>query len=455
MFDLSLALDPSLGRQARLEVALRAAVRGGQLTADTRLPSSRALASELGWARATVVGAYEQLAAEGYLRTVRGSGTTVAALSRADDEPAAPSRVASRVAADFRPGEPDRASFPRRDWLASLRAALATSGDDLFGYDDVRGLPALRTELASYLGRSRAVVAHPDRIVVFPGFNSALSALTTTLHRIGVRTFAIEDPSLPFHAAIARGSGLDVEPIPVDDDGIRVDLLAASRATAVLTTPAHQYPMGGTLSSSRRTALAAWARDHDGWIVEDDYDGEFRYDRQAVGSLQGLDPERVVYAGTTSKMLAPGVAIAWVVVPSALVEPLVETRRWRLTVSTIEQAALAHFVGSGRLDRHVRQRRATYRRRRDALVDALAPRFELTGVAAGLHVTMRLPPGGPSERDLVDAALAKSVAFHPLAAHRVAPSDEAGIVIGYGRPPSHAFPAALDRLTTFLHSTLP
>ena len=454
MFDLSLDLDLSRGQQAGLEDALRSAVRSGQLTVGTRLPSSRTLAGELGWARATVVGAYEQLTAEGYLRSMRGSGTAVAAVPPPSHEPVAPSRETRRLSADFRPGEPDRASFPRREWLGSLRATLATSTDDLFGYADVRGLPVLRAELASYLGRSRAVVADPDRIIVFSGFNSALSALTATFHHIGVRALAVEDPSLPFHPAIARESGLAVEPIAVDGEGLRVDLLGDSAADAVLTTPAHQYPMGMTLGASRRTSLIAWARERGAWIIEDDYDGEFRYDRQAVGSLQGLDPERVVYAGTTSKMLAPGLGISWLVVPAALVDPLLETRRWRLTVSAIEQAALAHFVATGHLDRHVRQMRSTYRRRRDALVGALAPRFEITGVSAGLHVTMRLPAGAPSERELLEAALAESISFHPLSAHRLAPSDDAGIVIGYGRPADHAFPAALTRLSTFLESSL-
>jgi GntR family transcriptional regulator/MocR family aminotransferase len=455
LLDLSLDLDPTRGRQAGLEDALRGAIRAGQLLAGTRLPSSRALAVELGWARATVVSAYEQLAAEGYLHTVRGSATSVATVPSSVDAPAARPRETRRLAADFRPGEPDRSSFPRRDWLASLRAAVTSGSDALFGYDDVRGLPELRSALASYLGRSRAVVADPDRIVVFPGFNSALSALTATFDRLGLRSLAVEDPSLPFHPAIARGSGLSVTPIAVDDEGLRVDLLAESDSRTVLTTPAHQYPMGVTLGAARRTALIAWAREREGWIVEDDYDGEFRYDRQAVGSLQGLDPERVVYAGTSSKMLAPGLGLAWLVVPPGLLEPLLETRRWRLTVSALEQAALAHFIDSGRLDRHVRQMRAAYRRRRDALVATLTPRFDVAGIAAGLHVTMRLPAEGPGERELLDAALAQSISFHPLAAHRVVPSDEAGIVIGYGRPPTHAFPAALDRLSTFLQSALP
>lgn len=454
MLDLAIELDPAMGRQSGLEAAIRAAVRGGRLIVGTRLPSSRSLAAELGWARATVVGAYEQLAAEGYLRSVRGSGTTVAAVRAAVDSPATSSRDARRVLADFRPGEPDRASFPRRAWLQSLRVALSTSSDDLFGYGDVRGLAALRTELASYLGRSRAVVAHADRIVLFPGFNSALSALTATFTRLGIDSLAVEDPSLPFHPAIARQAGLATVPIPVDDEGLQVDVLAGSRAGAVLTTPAHQYPMGMTLSPARRSELIAWADARHAWIVEDDYDGEFRYDRQSVGALQGLDPQRVVYAGTASKSLSPGLGLAWLVVPDDLVDPLLETKRWRVTMSTIEQAALAHFIATGRLDRHIRRMRTTYRRRRDALVGALDPRLELIGVAAGLHVVVRLPPRAPSEQDLLERARQASIALHPLSAHRATPSADEGIVVGYGRPPDHAFPAAVERLAGFLRETI-
>jgi GntR family transcriptional regulator/MocR family aminotransferase len=453
LLDLALDVDARRGRQAGLEAALRSAIRAGRLVAGARLPSSRSLAAELGWARATVVGAYEQLTVEGYLHAVRGSGTTVAEIPSGDEVPE-PSTTARRVLADFRPGEPDRSSFPRADWLRSLRHVLGTAPDDLFGYDDRGGVPALRRELASYLGRSRAVVAHPDRVVVFGGFTTALSVLCTTLERLGRRSLAIEDPSLPFHPAIARSAGLMVRPVPVDDDGLCVDALAAADVDAVLTTPAHQYPLGVTLRASRRAELLAWARERDAWIIEDDYDGELRYDRQSVGALQGLDPERVVYAGTASKMLAPGVALSWLVVPTELLGPIRETRRWRLAVSTIEQAALADFIASGRLDRHVRRVRSSYRRRRDALVEVLPSQCTVQGISAGLHVTMLLPAGAPSEDELLASAAAASIAMHPLAVHRITPGAP-GVVIGYGRPPAHAFAAALDRLASFLGETLP
>jgi GntR family transcriptional regulator/MocR family aminotransferase len=451
LLDLLLDLDPTLGRQAGLEAAIRAGIRAGQLVEGTRLPSTRALALELGFSRATVVGAFDQLVAEGYLRAVRGSGTAVAATPPPMVEPTKHA-AHSRFAADFRPGEPDRSSFPRSAWLRSVRTAIATSPDELFGYDDASGLPALRRELATYLGRSRAVAAHPDRIFVFPGFNSALSALCAMLCANGASTIAVEDPCLPFHRSIARQAGLRAQSVAVDAHGVRVDDIDAD---AVLVTPAHQYPTGVTLTADRRASLIEWARRGGGWIIEDDYDGELRYDRQSVGSLQGLAPERVVYAGTSSKMLAPGVALAWLVVPDDLVEPLLEIRRWRVAVSTIEQAALADFIASGALDRHLRRMRGVYRARRDDLVRALE-RFDLqlTGIAAGLHVTARLPDDAPPERELVDRGLAESLAFHPLEAHRVTPSSDRGLVIGYGRPPDHAFPSALHRLSAFLARNL-
>ncbi len=458
MRDLILEIDARRGRQSGLAESLRRGVQSGRLRAGTPLPSTRVLAAELGWARVTVVGAYEQLVAEGLLRARRGSGTVVApscAFASRVVPTAMPGAAGSpRLAADFRPGEPDRSSFPRAAWAASLRRVLQQASDDLFGYDPPLGRPELRAALAAYLGRTRAVVVEPDRVVVVAGMAHGLGLLAATFAGLGVRTIAVEDPGLAHHRHIAIAAGLEVLPVPVDELGLRTDALEATGAGAVLVTPSHQYPMGVPMAPARRVELLDWARRRDGWVVEDDYDGEFRYDRQPVGALQGLDPERVVYAGTASKSLGPGLALAWLVVPAALVEPLARVRRGRGGVSTVEQAALADFMDRGLLDAHVRRRRVAYRRRREQLVEVLsntsAP-LRIAGVAAGLHITARLPPGHGDEAALLRRAASHSIGVSALSSHRFDPTaGDPGLVLGYSRPADHAYAEALARLGDFL-----
>jgi GntR family transcriptional regulator/MocR family aminotransferase len=446
--DVLLDIGPGRARAATVEQALRQAILSGALGPGTRLPSSRVLASELGCARATVVAAYEQLVAEGYLLAAAGSGTTVASVRV--PAPIGEEEAPSPHFTDLLPGEPDPSSFPRQAWAASLRTVLHTSPDGMLRYGDRRGSAELRTALASYLARSRSVVVDPSRVVIFGGFASALSVLATTFHRLGVSHVAVEDPGLPPHRGVIAAGGPSIVPAPVDDDGVRVDQLGPARA--LVCTPAHQYPMGVVLSAARRAALVEWARACDGWIVEDDYDGEFRYDRRPVGAMQGLAPDRVVYGGTASKSLAPGVALAWLVVPPTLLEPVLDTLRHRRdAVSSIEQAALADFITTMRLDRHVRAQRLRYRRRRDLVVQLLrekAPWLDVTGVSAGLHVTAFLHDR--DEREVIARAAAQSVTLFGIANHSIDPPTRQGLVIGYSRSPSHAFPHALDTLAAVL-----
>jgi GntR family transcriptional regulator/MocR family aminotransferase len=444
---ITLDIDRALGRRAGLEDALRRAVLSAQLTAGTAVPSTRGLARELGIARATVVGAYEQLIAEGYLLARQGAGTVVAPVHVSAGEPAdrPPRRPPHLI--DLLPGEPDHGSFPRAQWVATLRRVLSSSPDDVFGYGDHRGLYALRSALAGYLARSRVVIADPARIVVFGGYASALSTLAEALHRLGVGRIAMEDPCLPPHARAVAAVGPEVVPIGVDRDGLRVQDLDGEGA--VVCTPTHQYPIGVALSPSRRLDLATWARDRGSWVVEDDYDGEFRYDRPPVGALHGLAPERVVYAGTASKSLAPGLGVAWLVLPPALVEPVLETKRLRRgAISTIEQAALADFIVSGRLDRHVRKMRTVYRRRRDEMLRVLAPHFEVIGLSAGLHLTALTE----REVELVERARARSIALFGIGDHVIGEQTMRGLVVGYSRSPGHAYAGTLERLDAFLHA---
>ncbi|MDT0610280.1 MocR-like pyridoxine biosynthesis transcription factor PdxR [Streptomyces lancefieldiae] len=450
-FGIDLHLDRSgPGLRRGLSDALREAVRGGRLTPGTRLPSSRALAADLGVARNTVAEVYADLVAEGWLAARQGSGTRVADRTPAapDHRPAPHRREPARPAYDLVPGTPELASFPRIRWLRAARRALTAAPDRTLGYGDPRGRVELRTALAGYLSRVRGVHADPDRIVVCAGFLGGLGMLTELLRRRGACSVAVESYGLPHHRELIRRSGGATPPLPFDDRGtLPPDDPAAARA--VLLTPSHQFPMGLPLLPERRTALIDWACRTGGLILEDDYDGELRYDRQPVGALQSLDPDRVVYLGTASKSLAPGLRLGWLVLPPALVEEAMECMAGR-TPGVLDQLTLAEFLGSGDYDRHVRAARLRYRRRRDALVTALAeraPEVRVTGIAAGLHAVLQLPPG--TEQQTVRAAAwnglevpGLSTFRHPEAA--VAPLD--ALVVGYGTPPDHAWAGALDAL---------
>jgi len=386
--------------------ALREAIRAGRLAPGTRLPSSRDLAGDLGVSRGLVTEAYEQLTAEGYLRSGRGAGTWVgdavrgAAPRARDRAPRAPGAVA-----DFVPGSPDLSLFPRTAWAAAQRAVLADLPHRELGYPDPRGLPRLRTALAELLTRRRGVVADPERLVVVSGVAQALALLGGALRARGIGAVGVEDPGSPPHGSLYAAAGLDVVPLPLDGEGLALGPLREARVRAVVTTPAHQFPTGIAYAPRRRAELLEWARAVDGYVVEDDYDGDFRYDRDPVGALQGLDPERVAYTGSVSKSLAPGLRLGWLLLPEALAEDVTERKRTAdLGHPALDQALFARFVGRGDYDRHLRRCRRVYRERRDALVSALAEHFpgtEVSGIAAGLHVIAALPERyGPEERFL-------------------------------------------------------
>ncbi|GGW90076.1 MocR-like pyridoxine biosynthesis transcription factor PdxR [Streptomyces lomondensis] len=441
------------GLRRGLTDALRKAVRSGRLAPGTRLPSSRTLAADLGIARNTVADAYADLVAEGWLTARQGSGTRVAEREVVPPAGTAPHpRAGTRPAYDLRPGSPDLASFPRAEWLKAARRALDAAPYHALDYGDPRGRPELRAALAGYLSRARGVRADPERIVVCAGFGHGLKLLGTALRARGARTVAVESYGLGVHGRILTASGLRTTPLPFDRLG--TDPGEPAGADAVLLTPAHQFPMGVPLHRDRRTAVVDWARRTCGLVLEDDYDGEFRYDRQPVGALQGLDPDRVVYLGTASKSLAPGLRLAWMVLPPDLAEQAAAAKGGVDVCGALDQLTLAEFLTSGAYDRHVRATRLRYRRRRDALVAAVAaraPEAHVTGIAAGLHVLLRLPPG--TEQSVVQAAHWQGLAVHGLGRYRRAdalaePVD--ALVVGYGTPPDHAWSGALDALCAVL-----
>ncbi|MFJ6214457.1 PLP-dependent aminotransferase family protein [Streptomyces sp. NPDC092296] len=467
--DLLLDLAPGPGVRAALETALREAVRGGRLAPGSRLPSSRVLAQDLGLARNTVAEAYGQLVAEGWLTARQGSGTRVAehtetapAAAAAPARPAEPGDPSDPPPGDrgspynLRPGSPDLALFPRARWLAAARRALNAAPHRTLGYTDPRGLPELRRALTDYLARTRGVRTDPGLIVVCTGFVQAVGVLGRALAARGGRRIAVEALGYPDTRKGLRAAGLAVDRLPLDGRGARVELLDG-RTDALLLTPAHQFPTGVALHPDRRATTLAWARSTGATVVEDDYDGEFRYDRQPVGALQGLDPEHVVYAGTASKSLAPGLRLAWLAVPPALLDAVVAEKRLSDHHSPVlDQLTLAELITSGDYDRQVRRARLHYRRRRDRLTAALAdraPDVAVTGMAAGLHAVLRLPPRLADEAALAARADAAGLALAALS-HFRDPGDPGpyppALVVGYGSPPEHAFAATLDRLCALL-----
>jgi GntR family transcriptional regulator / MocR family aminotransferase len=436
--ELLLRLDRGLAEPlgSQLQRELREAIRSGRLAAGERLPSSRAMAAELGVSRGLVLECYSQLQAEGFLIAQTGSATRVAA-GALTPVPLPPTRAPqSRLAIDFLPGVPDLTSFPRRDWAWALREACRSATPTELGYGDPRGTEALREVLAGYLRRVRGAVADPRQIVICMGFAQGINLVLRSLAQDGVRRVAIEDPGDNDYHVISARLGIEAVPVPIDERGIDVTALAATEVRAVILTPTHQFPTGTALAPERRHDLITWAQERDATIIEDDYDAEFRYDRDPVGSLQGLAPGRVALIGTVSKSLAPALRLGWIVCPGAVLGSLTEDKRLSDRGSpTLEQLALAALIESGRYDRHLRRMRAEYAARRDTLVDALAeraPEVGLRGLAAGFHAVAQLADGA-DEAAIVSEARSRSVGLYGMSSYR--PSGLSGppqLVLGFG-----------------------
>ena len=315
------------------------------------------------------------------------------------------------------------------------------------GGGDPRGRVELREALAEYLARARGVRTEPDRIVICSGFAHALRLLGGVLNG----PIAVESYGLEFHRGILDEMGLRTVPLTVDSYGARIEELPGTGAGAALLTPAHQFPIGGPLHPERRAAVIDWARSSGGVLLEDDYDGEFRYDRQPVGAVQGLDPDRVVYIGSTSKSLSPALRLGWMALPGWLVDDVLTAKGPReMWSGVLDQLTLADFIARGAYDRHLRHMRKHYRRRRDLLANVIAeraPHIRVSGVAAGLHAVLELPEN--TEQAALRAARRQGLALDGLGPYRHPDSalpPREGLVIGYGTPPDHAFAAALDAL---------
>jgi GntR family transcriptional regulator/MocR family aminotransferase len=450
--DLQLQIDRAAGDLAdQVAGELRTAVRSGRLAAGVRLPASRELARDLGTSRGVVVEAYQQLVAEGFLVSRQGSGTRVAAVgAAASPDGGGPSPPPPRRPVyDLTVGGPDLAAFPRRAWLGAVRQVMAELPHEALGYGDPGGVPALRAELAAYLGRVRAADVAAEQIVVVNGVAQGLHLVVGALARAGPVPLAVEDPHSARTYELLEAAGAVRVPIPVDGEGIDVGALRRSPARAVIVTPAHQYPTGVVLSPRRRAELIAWADEVDGLVLEDDYDAEFRYDRNPVGCLQGLCPRRVVLLGSVSKSLAPGLRLGWLVAPPSLAGTVRRARALSdLGSPVIDQHALARLIAGGAYDRHLRQMRRRYRARRDALTGALArwlPGAVAHGVPAGIQLYLELPPGY-DEAAVVAGAAERGVAVEGVAPLRVEHGGPPALVLGFARLPERRISEAVRLL---------
>jgi GntR family transcriptional regulator/MocR family aminotransferase len=423
--------DSGVALHRQIETSIRAAIRAGRLPRGTSLPPTRVLASDLGVSRGVVVEAYQQLGAEGYLTARPGGYTRVAATRETVARPSAPALPdAPRI--DFCPCRADGSEFPRAAWLRSLRRVL-TEAD--FGYVRGRGAPALQHALAGYLNRVRGTSATPDQVVICNGYAQGIGLIIETLCKRGARRIAVEDPCADDDAVpVARAAGLDVVGVPVGEHGISVAALEQVDADALVLTPSHQWPTGSVLSAEARAAVLRWAERRGALIVEDDYDAEYRYDRAPIGAMQGLAPEQVIYAGTASKTLAPGLRLGWLVAPTGLVDAVAEAKALADRGSPVlDQLAFADFLERGEFDRHLRRMRPRYRRRRDTLVRALReqlPELEPAGIAAGLHLVAYLPDH-LDEATLVAAAAERGVALYGLTRYRLEHAGRPGLIFGY------------------------
>jgi GntR family transcriptional regulator/MocR family aminotransferase len=435
--DLLIALrrDGGIPLHRQIEASIRDGIRSGRLRLGSALPPTRTIAADLGVSRGVVVEAYQQLVAEGYLTSQTGGYTQVAIGPEPAAEPARPDPAAAPPRIDFGYGRADVSSFPRTAWLRSVRKVLIEAPNERFGYVSPRGVPEVQQAIADYLNRVRGTFAKPENVVMCNGYAQGVTLLIQVLAKSGAKLLAVEDPSADDDARIVAASvGMDLVGVPVDGAGIRVDMLERSNADAVILTPSHQWPTGAVLSAEARAAVLRWAVARRAVVIEDDYDAEYRYDRTPIGAVQGLAPDHVVYAGTASKTLAPGLRLGWLVVPGHLVEDVAEAKIIADRGSpVIDQLAFADFLIRGEFDRHLRRMRPVYRHRRDVLLDALrelTPDLVPAGVSAGLHLVTWLPPDLP-EVAVVDEAARCGLGVYGVAPYRISSSGPGGLIFGY------------------------
>ena len=458
------------GGGRRVYALLRAQVADGTLVPGARVPSTRALAADLGVSRSTVTTAYEQLVAEGFLVTAAGRAARVAAPlaagaapGRLDAPPAAPvpplsawgRRVEGMAGMALQASAPQEAApidflygavasrdFPALAWRRVYQAELLRQQHRLY-YAEPEGDPALRRALQGYLARARGLVCDAGQILIVHGTQQALD-LCARLLLEAADTFVFEEPGYPMARQCFEAIGARPLPVAVDAQGLDTSRLPPGDAVRLAyVTPSHQFPLGGVLPMARRVELLQWARQHGAWIVEDDYDGEFRYGQRPIDALQAMDTDgRVLYIGTFSKALSPQLRLGYLVLPAALVPVFRQARRLAdRHAPVIEQRVLASLMDSGAYERHIRRLRRAHERRRMVLLEAIARYLpasaQVAGTAAGLHVVLWLPSvPQQGEAQLVAAARAAGVGVYPVsplfAGPQVSPQPRpAGLTLGY------------------------
>jgi GntR family transcriptional regulator / MocR family aminotransferase len=429
----------------RLAAAIRAAIRDGRLPVGVALPPSRMLAADLGVSRWTVTEAYSQLVTEGYLTGKTGSATRVTWSPRPGDEPRADParrlqvqapRPSSQAGFDLSSYHPDLRAFPRRQWVEAIRAAAETAPFDRLSYSEPGGLPELRAVLAEHLNRSRGASAEPATICVVMGAGQGMSRLCRALLADGHTAIGMENPGSPRLWQAAQEAGLELVPLPVDDDGLVTGALERHRSLrAVCVGAARQIALGCPLAPQRRSALADWARRVDGLVIEDDYHSEFSYDRPAPPVLQGTARDRVALLGSMSQVLGPTVGIGWVVAPRRWVQAVRAEHEIQLLPPALNQLALVQLMQSGAYDRHLRASRQRYRVRRNALTDALRrhlPEYRVRGAETGVQLLLELPPG-TDVTAILRAAARRGIELCNLYEMQLQPEPlDPGLLVGYG-----------------------
>ena len=420
---------------------IKAQILGGNLAAGDALPSTRQLAAELNIARSTAVEAYDMLLAEGFLTSSRGSKTVVAdgiaLLGSAPAQRVIREKPKHIIRADFSTGRPDIDGFPRGQWRKIIQKAANGLSADVLGYTGPQGYLPLREEIASWLARARGIVANPNDIFITAGATHALRITADMLCPRGGRV-VMEDPCHKGLYDTLLSCGCEVRPVPADDRGIQVELIDGNaNASMIYVTPSHQFPLGGILPAARRTALIQFARDHDVWIVEDDYDSEFRYTGEPVAPLYSMDSQRVIYVGTFSKTLFPALRIGFVILPNSLHGQWRELRTHHDVQNPIlEQVAMAEFLRSRAMDRHVRTMKKRYAQRRAILMSALTeefgPDWTTAGDAAGLHVAVRFF-GKKFDESFRARCREEDIVAVPVETHCIVKGQHGDqLVLGYG-----------------------
>ncbi len=440
----------------------------GRLNPTEKLPSTRQLATDLGISRSTVLDAYNQLIAEGYLQGNHGSGTVVASgidvFSISPKETSAKRHAATvtkektpaTTVIDFQSGVIDSSRFPLSEWKKAYQRSLDQVPEAAFRYHPSAGVLRLRQTIADYLRRTRGLACNPDQIMIVSGSTQGLALISALFHD-QQQAVLIEDPTHPGLRKIIERSKLNLIGIPVDDQGLVTDLLAPHTAsTFIYTTPSHQYPLGGILPIQRRQKLIQYAIANDAYLLEDDYDSEFRFEGQPVSSLYELSPDRVIYLGTFSKILTPAIRLGYLILPDQLITPYLELKKYSdVHTEAFTQYALAEFIENGGLEKHIWKMKKIYAKKRQHLIDELSrcypDEFEIKGHAAGLHMVVHFN-GVAFDAPLINRVNAQQVRVYPIENYVFGNTAPYGsdILLGYAHLTFAEITTGITRLCTAL-----